>query len=54
MRLGPDLIYRPNFVTPQSLPKNDKREHFIFQNAFYNLLQISPDIFEDTVIDKLK
>ena len=49
MRLGPDLIYGPNLVTPRSLPKNKKRDDSIFQNAFYDLLQITPDIFEETV-----
>ena len=49
MRLGPDLIYGPNTVTPRSLPKNKKRDDSIFQNAFHNLLQIIPHIFEETV-----
>ena len=54
MRLGPDLIYGPNPVTPQPLPKNKKQDGSIFQNAFYNLLQITPDIFEETVIGDLR
>ncbi len=53
MRLGPDLIYGPNLVTPQLLPKNKKQDGSIFQNAFYDLLQITPDIFEETVIGDL-
>ena len=48
MRLGPDLIYRPNPVTPRSLPKNKKRDDSIFRDAFQDL-QISPNIFEETV-----
>ncbi len=53
MRLGPDLIYRPNLITPQPLPKNKKQDGSIFQNAFYDLLQITSDIFEETVIGDL-
>ena len=53
MRLGPDLIYGPNLVTPLSLPKNKKRDDSIFQNAFYDLLLITPDIFEETVMGDL-
>ena len=53
MRLGPDQIYGPNLVTPRSLPKNKKRDDSIFQNAFYDL-QITPDIFEETVIGDLR
>ncbi len=53
MRLGPDLIYGPNSVTPRPLPKNKKQDDSIFRNAFYNLLQITPDIFEQTVIGDL-
>ena len=37
----------------QPLPKNKKLNDSIFQNAFYNLLQITPDIFEETVIGDL-
>ena len=53
MRLGPDLIYGPNPVTPRPLPKNKKQDDSIFQNAFYDLLQITPDIFEETVMGEL-
>ncbi len=53
VRLGPDLIYGLNPVTPWSLPKNKKRGDSIFQNAFYNLLQTTPDIFEETVMSEL-
>ena len=31
---GTDLIYRPNSLTPRSLPKNKKRVDYIFENAF--------------------
>ncbi len=48
MQLGPDLIYGPNLVIPQSLPKNKKRDNSIFRDAFQDLLQISPNIFEET------
>ena len=44
------MIYGPNLVTPRLLPKNKKRDDSIFQNAFYDLLQITPDIFAKTVI----
>ena len=54
MQLGPDLIYGPNPATPRLLPKNKKRDDLIFQNAFYDLLQITPDIFAETVIGDLK
>ncbi len=54
MRLGPDLIYRPNPVTPRPFPKNKKQNDSIFQNAFTNLLQITPDIFEETIIGDLR
>ncbi len=30
MQLGPDVIYGPNFVIPQSLPRNKKRDDSIF------------------------
>ena len=49
MRLGPDLIYGPNLVAPRSLSKNKKRDDAIFQDAFQDLLQISPNIFEETI-----
>lgn len=54
MRLEPDLIYQPNFVTPQSLPKNKTQNNSTSQNAFHNLFQITCNIFEETVIDNLK
>ena len=41
MQLGPDLIYRPNPITPRFLSKNKKQDDFIFQNIFYNFLQIT-------------
>ena len=53
MRLEPDLIYGPDPVTSRSLPKNKKRDDSIFQNAFHDLLQITPNIFEETVEDDL-
>ena len=53
MRLGPDLIYGPNPVISCLLPKNKKRDDSIFQNAFYGLLQITPDIFAEPVIGNL-
>ena len=49
MRLGPDLIYGPDSVKSRSLPKNKKRDDSILQNAFHDLLQITPHIFEETV-----
>ena len=53
MRLGPELICGPKPVTPCLLPKNKKRDDSIFQNAFYDLLQITPDIFAEPVISDL-
>ncbi len=50
MRLGPHLIYGSNLVIPQSLPKNKKRDDSIFRDTFQDLLQISPNIFEETVL----
>lgn len=50
MRLGPDLIYGPNPVTPHLLPKNKKRDDTMFQDAFHDLLQITPDIFAEAII----
>ena len=44
------MIYKPNPVTSRLLPKNKKQYDFIFQNTFYNLLQITLDIFAKTVI----
>ena len=51
MRLGPDLIYGPNLVIPQSLPKNKKRDDSIFWDAFQDLFQISQNIFEETDLE---
>lgn len=34
-----------------TLPKNKKRNDYIFQNAFYHFLQITPDTFKETVLD---
>lgn len=50
MRLGPDLIYGSNPVTPCLLPKNKKQDDSIFKNAFYDLCQITPDIFAETIL----
>ena len=50
MQLGPSLIYGPNSVTPYLLPKNKKWGDFIFWNTFYDLLQITPDIFDKIII----
>ncbi len=49
MQLRRDLIYGPNLVISQSLPKNKKRDDSIFRDAFQDL-QISPNIFEETVL----
>ena len=49
MRLGPDLIYGPNPVIPRLSQKNKKRDDSIFHNAFHDLLQITPDIFAETI-----
>ncbi len=54
MQLRPDLIYGPNPVIPRPLPKNKKQDNSIFQNAFYDFLRITPDIFEETVIGDLR
>ncbi len=53
MRLGPDLIYRPNPVTPRPLLKNKKQNDSIFQTAFYDFLQMTSDNFEEIVIGDL-
>lgn len=34
--------------------KNKKQDDFIFQNSFYNLLQITPDIFVEIVTGNSK
>ncbi len=58
MRLGPDLIYRPNLSvsskntqSPGPSARNKKRGDSTFINAFQDLLQIEPDLFEDFVFD---
>lgn len=51
MRLGPELIYGPNSTTSDFLPKKKNK---MILNAFYNFLQITPDIFAETVIGKSK
>ena len=58
MRLGPDLVYGPNpFVSsrntknPGSSARNKKRGDSTLINAFQDLLQIEPDLFEDLVVD---
>lgn len=35
------LVYGLNPITPRPLPKNKKRDDSIFQDVFYDLLQIS-------------
>lgn len=45
--------YEPNFVTPRPLPKNKKRDDFIFRDAFQDLLRITPGIFQETVVGDL-
>ncbi len=50
MRLGLDLIYGLNLVISQSLPRNKKQNDSIFRDAFQDFLQISPNIFEETVL----
>ena len=50
MRLGLDLIYGLNLVISQSLPRNKKQDDSIFRDAFQDFLQISPNIFEETVL----
>lgn len=50
MRRGHHLIYGPNFVISPSLTKNKKHDYSIFQVAFQDFLQISPNIFEKTVL----
>ena len=49
MRFEPDLIYVPDLVTCRSLLKNKKRDDSIFQNAFHDLIEITPYIFKETV-----
>lgn len=44
----------PNSVIPHLLPKNKNVNNFLFQNTFYKLLQIIPDIFAEIVIDNPK
>lgn len=54
MQLGPDLIYKSSLVSPYFLQKNKKQDDFLFQNAFYDFFQITPDILAETVIGNLK
>ncbi len=58
MRLRPDLIYGLNlFVSPKNTQspgtsaRNKKRGDSTFINAFQDLLQIEPDLFEDLVLE---
>lgn len=58
MRLGPDLIYGSNppvsskiTKTPSSSARNKKRGDSSLINAFHDLLQIKPDLFEDFILD---
>lgn len=64
MRLGPDLIYGPKHPPSTTLSsknttggisstRNKKRTNPIDTTAFQELLQISPDIFEEFVLDDL-
>ena len=60
IRLGPDLVYGPNpsvslknTKNPGSSARNKKRGDSILVNAFQDLLQIEPDLFEDLVLDDL-
>ncbi len=49
IQFRPHLIYWPNLVTPCLLTKNKIQNDSIFQHVFYILLQITPDIFAETV-----
>ena len=56
----PDLIYGPNFLisskntkTSGTSARNKKREHHALINAFQDLLQIKPDIFEELDLNDL-
>ncbi len=58
MRLGPDLIYRPNPIislkntkNPGFLARNKKCEDQALINAFQDLLRIEPEVFEELVLD---
>ena len=58
MRLGPDLVYGSNppvslknTKNPGSLARNKKRGDSTLINAFHDLLQIEPDLFEDLILD---
>ena len=60
MRLGPDLIYGPNpsissknTKNPGSSTRNKKHDDHVLINAFQDLLQIEPDVFEELVLDDL-
>lgn len=54
IQLGSNLIYKSNLVVPQSLSKNKKQDNSIFQNIFYNFLQIISVIFKEIVINDLR
>lgn len=47
------MIYGPKPVAPQFIPKDKKRDDSDFQNAFNDLLQIMPNIFEEIVMGSL-
>ena len=58
MRLRPDLVYRfnpsvssKNTKNPGSSARNRKDRDSTLINAFYDLLQIEPDLFEDLILD---
>ena len=58
MRLGPDLVYGPNpsissknTKNPNSSARNKIVGDSVLKNAFQDLLQIEPDLFEDLVLD---
>lgn len=64
MRLGPDLLYGPipfsltisfskNITGGISLTRYKNRNDLIVTSAFQDLLQISPDIFQEFVLDNL-
>ena len=58
MRLGPDLIYGPNPLISSknteninSSTWNKKYDNQVLANAFQDLFQIEPDVFEELVLD---
>ncbi len=64
IKLGPDLIYEPkpfsstassskNTTSGISLIRHKKNNNPIVTSVFQDLLQISPDIFEEFVLDDL-